>query len=107
MNAVVLQQKTHCECPSSVDGSYLVPQSCHTPTANHKFLAVTSLRENIVEPELNNEFTFLTVTATVYDPVTDTFKLNRSLMSAGASRGGNAAIYLLCRQANLQRLPHR
>jgi len=36
------------------------------------FLAITSLSE-VVEPAINNEYAFLTISATVYDPVTDPF----------------------------------
>eukprot|EP00740_Mantoniella_antarctica_P024809 CAMPEP_0198704374 /NCGR_PEP_ID=MMETSP1468-20131203/389870_1 /TAXON_ID=1461545 /ORGANISM="Mantoniella sp, Strain CCMP1436" /LENGTH=201 /DNA_ID=CAMNT_0044463185 /DNA_START=555 /DNA_END=1160 /DNA_ORIENTATION=- len=53
-------------------------------TANHRFLVVSALRE-IVEPQLNNKFAVLTVSATVYNPIIDPFNLN------GADPSGCAA----------------
>jgi len=57
-------------CPSFQDATYM-----KRATANHRFLVVSALRE-IVEPQLNSKFASLTVSATVYNPVTDPFNLN-------------------------------
>ena len=40
------------------------------------FLAITALSE-VVEPAINNEYAFLTISATVYEPVRDPFNFNQ------------------------------